>query len=612
MAIKILTKNAVDNTNIDGARANHFAAGMRSGIVKGALNEGTLFASSSNVLALNTCELRISGHQVVIDEVEYKTFTNIPASNTRYSLVAQIIVDESSNPVFGLIAQLATTPLIQQNLFATKTGSGTYQLEIGRFTLTTAGTITDIARTADIITGGQGGGEIPDIDFNASAYSLSINSDPEVNVDYNEETGQYDMAIGIPKSSMTYSPTATPSVVELKDNETTLYPKTKHNAVFDANGNTLPSDFSQIMEQGATLTKPLTVTGGDSANSGKIIITENGHITDTATATLFGISGSGTHPLLIGSNSYEMKLRGSQPRVTYKDKALAFTTDVSNPNLLINGDFQINQRGLTTYEVNEKYTLDHWVARWRNKVSVLSKGIRLELNPEQSGQQHIALNQTIENYQALYGRTLTASVKVLAVNTTTENFALRATAANHSYTNTNNIVTPTEITGAGIYTLTFDFNDTDMTGYSCFNIGVYCHGYAGDYIDIEWVKLEVGSVATPFSPKTYSQELLDCQRYFFEYACNIPAIAASDSYNLYPPISLPTKLRINSPTLTITTPYVVRGEGSQMSGNPTITFSTNNNKQQLELKVGGLGSVFTTYKCFSTHNGTFTLDAEIY
>lgn len=283
-----------------------------------------------------------------------------------------------------------------------------------------------------------------------------------------------------------------------------------------------------------------------------------------------------------------------------------------SPNLLINGDFQVNQRGLSVYEVNEKYTLDHWAARWRNKVSVLSKGVRLELNPEQSGQQHIALNQTIENYKALYGKTLTASVKVIAENTTTNKFVLRATAANHSYLNTNNIITPTEITGAGIYTLTFDFDETDMSDYSCFNIGIYCYGYAGDYIDIEWVKLEVGSVATPFSPKTYAQELLDCQRYFFEYACNISAITASDAYNLYPPISLPTKLRINSPTLTITTPYVVRGEGSQISGNPTITFSTNNNQQQLELKVGGLGSVFTTYKCYSVHNGTFTLDAEIY
>ena len=300
--------------------------------------------------------------------------------------------------------------------------------------------------------------------------------------------------------------------------------------------------------------------------------------------------------------------------------------NISNPNLLINGDFQVNQRGQTTYLVNEKYTLDRWIARWRNKVSVLSKGIRLELNPEQTGQQHIVLNQTIENYQALYGKTLTASVKVLAVNTTTSNnFVLRVTAANHSYTNTSNIGEPTEITGAGIYTLTFDFNDTDMTGYSCFNIGVYCHGYAGDYIDIEWVKLEVGSVATPFSPKTYAEELLDCQRYYWN---NLP-----DGYLTYSILgfgfcasSTRFDCIINLPTLMRITP-TIKYDGS--STFPTDTFYPNVDADKNAITAMAIGKIYKnniTIQCTTTGlttdsvgilrtKGTakvFELDAEIY
>ncbi len=68
MSYKILTKNGVEITNIDGARAEHFNAGMRSGIVKGVLNEGNFASSSSNSIFLDTCELRIFGLRIVIDE----------------------------------------------------------------------------------------------------------------------------------------------------------------------------------------------------------------------------------------------------------------------------------------------------------------------------------------------------------------------------------------------------------------------------------------------------------------------------------------------------------------------------------------------------------------
>ena len=60
MSYKILTKNGIDNSNIDGARGEYFNSGMRDGIVQGVLNEGTFIASSSNVISLDTCELRIA------------------------------------------------------------------------------------------------------------------------------------------------------------------------------------------------------------------------------------------------------------------------------------------------------------------------------------------------------------------------------------------------------------------------------------------------------------------------------------------------------------------------------------------------------------------------
>ena len=156
MAYKILTKNGIDNSNIDGARGEYFNSGMRNGIVQGVLNEGTFIASSSNVISFDTCELRIAGHRIVIDEPVYHTFTNAPSSDTRYAYIAQIIVGSDQNVDFSLFVQSASTSLIQNELYKTISGAGTYQVEIGRFTLTQSLLIEDVVRTIDVITGGTG------------------------------------------------------------------------------------------------------------------------------------------------------------------------------------------------------------------------------------------------------------------------------------------------------------------------------------------------------------------------------------------------------------------------------------------------------------------------
>ena len=180
--IRILTKNNIDNTNIDGARDFNFNAGRRSGIVKGALNQGNLFSSSSNTIALDTCELRLCGHRIVIDAVEYKTLVNIPSMPIRYSLISQVVVDNNSNVNFELFLQTSSTPLIQDNL--DKNGIGTYQLEIGRFTQQMDGTITDVVRTADLITGGIGNSDGGAINVgNVTTNTLEAGMEAEVDIE---------------------------------------------------------------------------------------------------------------------------------------------------------------------------------------------------------------------------------------------------------------------------------------------------------------------------------------------------------------------------------------------------------------------------------------------
>ena len=206
MSYKILTKNGIDNTNIDGARAEYFNSGMRDGIVKGALNEGVFIANASNSISFDSCELRIAGHRVLIDEAIFKTFSNKPSGNTRFSFIAQIVINDNRDVEFSIIIQSSNTKLIQDDLYKNLNGSGTYQVEIGRFTQLTDGTITDVIRTIDVITG-NGNLENEYIRIGkvtTTTLDTGINAEVDVENVVNEDTGlkETNFNFGIPQGSI--------------------------------------------------------------------------------------------------------------------------------------------------------------------------------------------------------------------------------------------------------------------------------------------------------------------------------------------------------------------------------------------------------------------------
>lgn len=233
MAYRILTKKGIDNTNIDGARGEYFNSGMRDCIVQGALNEGLFIANASNSISLDSCELRIAGHRIIIDEPVYQTFLNKPSSDVRYSFIAQVVIDDSSDVTFSIIVQPSSSALIQNDLYKNLNGAGTYQVEIGRFTLLTDGTITDVIRTIDVITGGSGKGGSGSINVgNVITEKIEPEFNAEVDIDtrYEEdEDKEYidfkfylpiDMTETINKSNqaLTNSQTAITTANEAKSN----------------------------------------------------------------------------------------------------------------------------------------------------------------------------------------------------------------------------------------------------------------------------------------------------------------------------------------------------------------------------------------------------------
>lgn len=191
MSYRVLTKNGIYTKNVDDARNFNFNSGRRSGIIKGALNEGNIFSATNNVIALDTCELRLCGHRVVIDSAEIINIstTATPTTAERIAIIAEITVLNGSDVNFRLFLQDAGETLEQDNL--DKLISGVYQLEIGRFSLTPSGEITDIVRTADLITGGIGDddtGGVINIG-NVTTNTLDAGMEAEVDIEnrYSEE-----------------------------------------------------------------------------------------------------------------------------------------------------------------------------------------------------------------------------------------------------------------------------------------------------------------------------------------------------------------------------------------------------------------------------------------
>ena len=170
---------------------------------------------------------------------------------------------------------------------------------------------------------------------------------------------------------------------------------------------------------------------------------------------------------------------------------------VQNPNLLINPNFAINQRGQTSY-TGAVYGVDRWQGQTSGAtVTTLANGIRI------SGQ-YTGIWQKIETN--LSGKTVTASCKLSAINSG-DGGLLRI------YYTTNGkiwdfIKQGVQITAVGIATLTETIPDDALY------VAVFIGSTGNSDVVFEWAKLEIGSVATEFSPPSIAEELQKCYRYY--------------------------------------------------------------------------------------------------
>lgn len=316
--------------------------------------------------------------------------------------------------------------------------------------------------------------------------------------------------------------------------------------------------------------------------------------------------------------------------------------NISNPNLLINGDFRnpINQRGLTSYSggnsnsaIDGKYTIDRWIKRnYGTTINVGDDYVRFQCDSEPStgGTLTYALLQSIEFPELMLGKTYTLSAKIKDCKGSHMLGIWQGSGAHYTSASITGDVSCIEIIEPGEYSFTFKVDDTFSGSYDKINVGfTQSEGQhnIGDYIDIEWVKLEEGSIATPFVPKLYVEELLLCKRYYntlnSEYCLNGYISASAKNIYLEYPSGVPMRV---APTLNLAkinvrcvNGYSILTPTSSDYIVPTNAVSTINSAINTLCNIYRLTLYFSSALCSvnnSVANATFgetlTLDAEIY
>lgn len=256
----------------------------------------------------------------------------------------------------------------------------------------------------------------------------------------------------------------------------------------------------------------------------------------------------------------------------------------SNPNLLINPDFKINQRGLNSY-TSSGYTID----RWKISNATLNATTKTLSNPNSTGGN---LLQSLENKPT---GTFTVTLNVASVTGTVKFLWLDGSTSKTGVA-----------ISKGVNTYTFTASSLTWVGIQI---------ASGALIQLSYMKLEQGALATPFIAPNLAEEMMKCQRYLI-YA---PSCMVGFRYDkvVYVCLENLKKMRING-TCSISgvnNDTNILYNGSTQQGVSIDASQTSVSKDRCFLRIGikNISSAVKNTVLGIDMNNTFILiDAEIY
>lgn len=178
----------------------------------------------------------------------------------------------------------------------------------------------------------------------------------------------------------------------------------------------------------------------------------------------------------------------------------------SNPNLLINGDFQVWQRGVR-FENLAGYGVDRWYSTRQipnGALTITEKtddGIKLTATGEGVNYLYYKMEETKK--KKLHGQKVTLS---FCIKTAIPNQSVGVVKSENGKQENLIIPTPNQFV---VYSKTFILDEKQVHDICYFR----AEGSTKP-VELKWVKLELGDKATPFVPRPYGEELALCQRYY--------------------------------------------------------------------------------------------------
>lgn len=295
---------------------------------------------------------------------------------------------------------------------------------------------------------------------------------------------------------------------------------------------------------------------------------------------------------------------------------------LSNQNLLINGDFQVWQRGENfSYGSGNNvnmFTADRWRLIQSSGVATarVYKSSEIEENTltitefnKPSGME-MGLTQKLD-YPLQKGDGKRYTLSLLYSSTLNAELIIR------EYDNDNTLGRKKMPASASISRVLITFDSSKLSKKNN-RIEIYINfgseqTYDNSQINLSNIKLEVGSVATSFSPRLYSEELALCQRYYEHSTMVTRGLIGSELTRLSFDVKYKKTKRI-VPTLKI---YGLNSEEGTVAGK--IGSSMNFPIQVYQNCVDGFGCIdivdnkgqsFVSGESFEMHG--WISDAEIY
>lgn len=364
-------------------------------------------------------------------------------------------------------------------------------------------------------------------------------------------------------------------------------------------------------------------TSGDFVKNGATAIETLG---DSIDASMMDLKGGTTGQVLAKATNTDMDFTWTT--------ASAGSTYVAGKNFVINGGFDVWQRGTTFAPAGSTiYTADRWCTYRGGAATSLTRQsvspnyspyyLRYGRNSGDTGTAALLLSQSIETLNSLplagttitfsfyarkganYSATSNALVLFLNYGTGTDQNLLASFTGSTSLTNPTATLTsswtryqytvavPNTATEIGWY---FQFTPTGTAG-------------AADYFDLADVQLEISSGATNYSRShgDIQGELAACQRYYQQYAgdgtigAGIGSGAATSISRFN--VSLPVVMR-TAPTLTLS------GTLSTFDGGATITINSVANPRLINASLSfdiTVTSGIVQYRPYSVYTGSGTI-----